>query len=488
MTAGSPDPAAQPGAVSPLAPRGLRSFFADSLVFGFGLAAAPIAFVVATPFIARELGPAQYGVVDLLTALSTALGVVALAGLDSAVARSYFDYDDATRRLVVLRTAVAGGLVTAVVLSAAAIAAVVAFVAMSEREVTRAQFVAAVIAFVLIPLANGQVLARAAFLLGRMRRRYAVAGILYGVLGVASAVALVLAGAGPAGYFLGLCVGALASLLFAGRLGNLASRGTWFDRHELRRMLGYGLPIVPASLAIWAIFAIDRTLIASMRGVAEAGYYGLASRVAAPLILVASAFAVAWGPFIIDQSPARRLDLRARALTVVVACMGAGYVALVAFEKPLVALLGGSEFVNHDSQRAVPGIALGWVGWAAATVLSAEFVVVRKTYVIAVVTALTATVNVLLYILLIPPFGFVGAAWATAASFLLLAAGYWAWERRLNPAPYRVARLALIGLTLAVSTAVLVAWIDEDAWALRGAVALVAAAALGATAAKERRS
>jgi O-antigen/teichoic acid export membrane protein len=162
--------------------------------------------------------------------------------------------------------------------------------------------------------------------------------------------------------------------------------------------------------------------------------------------------------------------------------------ALVAFEKPLVALLGGSEFVNHDSQRAVPGIALGWVGWAAATVLSAEFVVVRKTYVIAVVTALTATVNVLLYILLIPPFGFVGAAWATAASFLLLAAGYWAWERRMNPAPYRVARLALIGLTLAISTAVLVAWIDEDAWALRGALALVAAAALGATAAKERRS
>ena len=134
-------------------------------------------------------------------------------------------------------------------------------------------------------------------------------------------------------------------------------------------MIRYGLPIIPGSLAIWAVFAIDRTLIASMRGIAEAGYYGIASRVSAPLVLAVSAFAVAWGPFIIDQTPARRLDVRARALTVVVACAGAGYVALVAFEKQLVELFGGQEFVVHDAQHAVPGIALGWVGWAAATVL-----------------------------------------------------------------------------------------------------------------------
>jgi O-antigen/teichoic acid export membrane protein len=467
--------------------RSLRSVFADSAIFGLGLAAAPIALVVATPVIARELGPAQYGLVDLLTALSTALAVVALAGLDSAVARSYFDYDDPTRRLVVLRTALAGGLGTAIAVAATAIAASIIFVAASERTVATSHVVAAAIAFLFIPLANGQVLARAVFLLGRMRRRYVLAGILNGLLGVAAAVTLVVAGAGPAGYFLGLCVGALASLLFVARVGGLVSLGTaWLDRPELKRMLRYGLPIMPGSLAIWAVFAIDRTLIASMRGIAEAGYYGIASRISAPLVLAVSAFAVAWGPFIIDQTPARRLDLRARALTVAVACTGACFVVLVAFEKQLVELFGGQEFVVSDAQRAVPGIALGWVGWAAATVLSTEFVVVRKTHVIAIATGLTAAANVLLNILLIPPYGFVGAAWATAASFFLLAAIFWAWERRLNPAPYRVGRLALMAVTLAATTAVLVAWIDEDDWALRGAVALVAAAVLGATAATER--
>ena len=160
-----------------------------------------------------------------MTALSTALAVVALAGLDSAVARSYFDYDDATQRLVVLKTALAGGLATAIALAATAIAAAIVFVAASERTVATSHVVAAAIAFLFIPLANGQVLARAVFLLGRSRRRYVIAGILNGLLGVVAAVALVLAGAGPAGYFLGLCVGALASLLFAALAGGLVSPG-----------------------------------------------------------------------------------------------------------------------------------------------------------------------------------------------------------------------------------------------------------------------
>jgi O-antigen/teichoic acid export membrane protein len=470
-------------------PRTLRSLLADSVVFGFALAAAPVALVVATPIVARELGAAQLGVVDLLTALSTSLAVIALAGLDSAAARSYFDYDDTPRRVVVLRTALAAGLIAAAIFAALAMIAVLVFVAASARPIQRDYAVAGLIAFLLIPLANGQVLARARLLFERRRGPYVAAGLLHGLLGVAAAVAFVLAGAGPAGYFAGLCLGALASLAFSARAGRLLEpRTTWIDRPELRRMIRYGLPIVPGSLAIWAVFAIDRTLLASLRGVADAGYYGLASRVSAPLVLAVSAFAVAWGPFIIDQTPARRLDLRARALTMVSAGTGAGFVALVAFAEPLVRLAGGSEYVVNDAHHAVPGIALGWVGWGAATVLSAEFIVVRKTHVVAIATIAAAVANVGLNLVLIPPFGFVGAAWATAASFLLLAAIYWAWERRLAPAPYRPFRLVVVAGTLGVGSLVLIGWVDEKAWVERLVVALVAMVILGATAATDRTS
>jgi O-antigen/teichoic acid export membrane protein len=471
--------------------RGLRSVFADSIIYGASLAALPFALVAATPYVARVLGPADFGLVDLLTAVSTALAVVALGGLDAAVARSYFDYKDHDheRRLVVLRTALAGTVALSLTFATLAIAGAVLFANVSDVSVAPRYLAAAVAAFLLMPLANGQVVARAVFLLARKRRPYVAAGLLHGLLGVTAAVLLVAAGAGPAGYFLGLGLGALASLLFSSRFGNLVSRAARsLDGRELRRMLRYGLPIVPGSLAIWAVFAIDRTLLASMKGIAEAGYYGLASRISAPLVLAVSAFAVAWGPFILAQTEERRRDLRARALTAAIACTGAGFVALVAFAKPLVELAGGSDFLAHDAQRAVPGIALGWVGWSAATVLASEFAVVRKTHVIAVATGLAAAANVVLNLVLIPPFGFVGAAWVTAASFLLLAVIYWAWERRLNPAPYPVLRLALVAVTLAGAAAVLLAWIEEDAWPQRGLVAVVAAGVLGAIAITNRGS
>jgi len=88
-------------------PRGLRSLFVDSLVYGISVAAAPLALVVATPVLARSLGPSGYGIVDLLAALLSLASIVAMVGLDSAAARTWFDEPDAARRLTSLRTALA---------------------------------------------------------------------------------------------------------------------------------------------------------------------------------------------------------------------------------------------------------------------------------------------------------------------------------------------------------------------------------------------
>jgi O-antigen/teichoic acid export membrane protein len=122
----------------------------------------------------------------------------------------------------------------------------------------------------------------------------------------------------------------------------------------------------------------------------------------------------------------------------------------------------------------VPGIALGWLGWAAATVLQTEFAIERRTSVIAGATGIAAGANVLLNLVLIPAYGFVGAAWATAASFLLLALLFWVWERRTVRPPYDVPRLgAVIAVTAAGSAALL-----SDSLAVRALAAAVCIAVL----------
>lgn len=430
----------------------LRSLFADSAVYGLSAAALPVALILATPFVARKLGPEGFGAVDVLTTLVALIGVVAAAGMDSAAVRSYFDYSEAEgeRRATVVRTAVLVVFASSAALAVVAAAGGAAFAATSETTLSVA---AVAVAVGLMPVTNSQLIARVSFLLARRRTAYLVAGLLNAALGAGAAVALVQVGLGPSGYFVGLALGAFAALAFSLTAGGLLRRARWLDRREARVMLRYGLPLVPAAAASWMIFAVDRALIAALKGLDDAGQYGLAAKVTAPMLLVATAFATAWGPFVMRQDAPRRLQLRVRALPAVAAIAGAAFVWLVLFGDELVDALGGSEFESAD--RAVPGIALGWLAWTVAIVLQTELAVQRRTGVIAAVTGVAAVVNVVANLVLIPPFGFVGAAWATALAFALLAAVYAAYERTFSPAPYRLATLALVAATVAGASAAL---------------------------------
>jgi O-antigen/teichoic acid export membrane protein len=453
-------------------PRGLRSLAGDSLVYGASIAALPVALIAATPVVTRELGTKGFGVVDVLSGLVALAAVVAGLGLDNAVARSWFDVADPARRLNVVRTGLAAITASSLVVAAVAFALFAA--------ATGAHVLAAALAFAGLPLLNAQAIARLAFLLPRRRFLYLAAALVQALLGVGIAVALVLGGAGGPGYFGGIAAGAGAALAFTFVRARLAGGRGWWDPDELRRMLRFGLPLVPAAAAGWAIFAVDRTLVAGLRSFHDAGLYGIGAKVTAPLMLLASAFGVAWPPFIFGQPPERRAELRARTMTAVVGASAALLVWLVLFAPELVRLYAGDDFARGS--RAVPGVALGWLMWGASLVLSTQFAVERRTVPIAVVTVGAAVANIVLNLALIPPFGFVGAAWVTAASFTLLAAAYAVWTRRLGPTPYRFGRLALVAVLAGAACAAL----GVDSLALRAVVAVIASAGLLGVAASDR--
>jgi len=449
-------------------PRGLRSLAADSIVYGASIAALPAALILSTPIVARMLGTDGYGALDVLSGLVALASIGAMLGMDAAVARSWFETSDERRRSDVVRTAV-----TTVTVASA----VIAVPAFALFALAAGHVAAAALAFGAMPIINAQAIVRTRFLLARRRPLYLAAALLQALVGVGGAVVLVALGAGSTGYFLGLAVGAASALVFTMAAAGLTRRrGSWLDRRELPRLLAFGLPLVPAAAAVWAVFAVDRTLVAALRSFHEAGLYGVGAKVTAPMMLLASAFSIAWGPFILGQPDERRAELRGRALTAVVAGAAAFLVVLVLFAPQLVRVFGGPKF--EGAERAVPGVAFGWLAWAAAAVLATEFSVRRRTWPIAVATGAAALANVVLNLILIPPFGYVAAAWVTAASFTLLVAVYIVWERRFEQTPYRFGRLVLVGLLIAGAMLALL----TPSLLVRIPVALVAAAALAAVA------
>ena len=70
-----------------------------------------------------------------------------------------------------------------------------------------------------------------------------------------------------------------------------------YDGRVWRSMLRIGLPLMPLSLFAWFITSADRALLMSAAGAEEVGYYGIASKLAAPVGVVMGAFNMAWLPF-----------------------------------------------------------------------------------------------------------------------------------------------------------------------------------------------
>jgi O-antigen/teichoic acid export membrane protein len=467
----------EPASTAAAEPGGMRSLLGDSAAYGLGVAMLPVGLLLATPVIARKVGPVGFGAIDLLTTVLTLASIAAMLGIDAGLSRSYFAYGGAehARRRAAARTALMSVVAVSTALALVLALAGLLFTRILRTSPSPASPAAIVAAFVLLPFSSSLLIARVTLRLERRRQLYAAVTSTQAAVGVAAAVTLVALGAGPAGYFAGLALGALVALSICLAAGMLAGDGAPIDRSELRTILGYGLPLVPAAFATWVAFAIDRTLLASMRGLSDVGYYALASKLAAPLFLALNAFTIAWIPFILGQPSRRQLELRARTLTAVAAAVGIGLILVLLLAPQAIDVLGGPSF--HRSLHAVPGIAIGWLAWGLAFVLATEFMVSRRTKVVGIATSIAAGANVLLNLLLIPPFGFVGASWATAATFVLLAAIYFVIERRSTPAPYRFGRLLLIGLVLAAGTALLIATslsLPERLLVALGAVAALA--------------
>jgi O-antigen/teichoic acid export membrane protein len=285
----------------------------------------------------------------------------------------------------------------------------------------------------------------------RFRAWHYVLSSVVGSFGAAAIaiVAVVVLDKGVTGFFIGLiCGNAIATLygLYAVR-HDLRAR---YDISELRTMLAYGLPLVPAALALWALALVDRILLRHLDTLDSVGEYAVANRVANVLLLVVSGFSLAFGPYIFSiysEDRATERQVRAQTLRYLAIVLCAIGLALTLFAHALIDVVAPSFDTAYE---AVGPLALGAVAVGISAVAMSGISYVRRTELLAGAAVLAAVVNIGLNFALIPPFGMVGAAFATAAAYLLLATIQYVLAQRLYPTPYEPAKVLT---TLALASA-----------------------------------
>ena len=292
-----------------------------TIVYGLGGAALQFVGLLTVPIFTRIFSSSQYGVLETTIALYAALLVLADLGLTSSAQRSYFDYDEAhePQRRSSLSTGLASSMVLALIWAALAFGFATSISSWQYGTDHYASLIR--IAAISIPVAILCNFLRETVRLKIRPWAYTISMTGGAVVGTGFALIDVLVlGGGIASLLWGMLVGNLFSALVS--LGVL--RGAVIGRFsapELRRMLAYGLPLIPTSIALWGVSLIDRSLLTKIGAGDEharqavTGEYAVANRFGAILMFCVTAFALAYGPFQLSlwqEDPELEKRLRAR--------------------------------------------------------------------------------------------------------------------------------------------------------------------------------
>ena len=194
-----------------------------------------------------------------------------------------------------------------------------------------------------------------------------------------------------------------------------------------KEMLDYGKPMIFYSTGAWINNAADRYFVSAICGLAVNGLYGVAYKIPSILTVFQRIFAQAWQMSATrekagedEAEDARRKsaafysEMYRLYLTFMV--LGCGF--LILFVKPLAFFLFRKDF--YEAWRFVPPLLISVVFGAMTGFLGSICLAYKDSKSMGAACGIGAAVNVVLNLLLIPEFSAMGAAFATAVSYLIM--------------------------------------------------------------------
>ncbi len=450
----------------------LKRLTGESVVYGLGQVSGRAVQLLLVPVLTRVLTPGAYGIGELVIAYAQTAVLILVFGMDGALARFFYHEPDRAARIRMASTSlvfrlVTGGLVAlALALASGPIADLVLGGAVYRKYLLLG---AVTLPLTLLVLFSNDVL-RVTF----QPWKFIALNLTQTVVTATVAVWMVVF---QKTGVVGVLYGRLAGDGCAALVGLVLVRHTirpHFERAVLRKMLAYGLPLVPVAFAYGAITAVDRFTLQRTRSLEEVAVYAVAMKFFAVVTMGVSAFQLAYGPFAFARAhepDAKRLYARVFAAFVSLGSLGALIVAV--FSREALAVLAPASYAG----AAVPA---AWLAFAAVAqgayyVASVGVGLALQTPWLGLSAGGAAVVAVTANALLTPRFGPVGAAAATALAYVTSALLTYVVAQRVYPVPYRGMRLlALFALALAAGL-----WLASHAPAGAAGVGLRVVAVLG---------
>jgi len=420
--------------------RPLESLGKQTLVYTAGIIIGKVASFVMLPLYTRYLTPADYGVLELLSMTIEVIGMITGVGLVTGVFKFYCAEDEPAEKNAIMSTAALGVLALAV--GTAGLGLLLA------NPISKVVFGSEVNApylrlyFVLFFLQNFEWVP---LLLIRAEKR---AVLFVTVNAIRLAVVLSLNILFVVFFRMGVR-GVLISGIITGSL--MATGLTWYLVREVgigfkvrwfRQMVRFGGPIVPWSLASFALVFSDRFFLNHYTDTSTVGIYSLAYKFA----FLVSAFAVVpfyntWDiqRFEVAKRP-DAMEMYARVflyLNVLVGLVGLG---VCLFARDVLVIMSDRAFL--PAYRMVPLLIAAQIVFTWGAFWNLGLYISGETKAMAHGSVVLVPVTLLINYLLIPKFGIYGAAWATFVAYTFRFWWIYYFAQRHYPIHYRWEELA----------------------------------------------
>ncbi len=220
-----------------------------------------------------------------------------------------------------------------------------------------------------------------------------------------------------------------------------------------RRLMRIALPLGIASVMITIYYQVDSVLLLQLAGPHESGIYGAAYGFLSPLnffpaAIMSSFFPVLAAIYGSDPARARRLvQICGNSMAVVAFPVLAGTIAL---SGPIINLIYGPSFAR--AAGILPILMIAFVAICFGTMAGFMAPLLDLRWRFALYTTVGAIANVILNVVLIPPYGAYGSAWATVATEVLTMSLMLVTSLRvlrLRPRLGKIARTVLLAAAMA---------------------------------------
>ncbi len=423
----------------------------ETLIYGTSTVLARLLNFCLVPFYTFYLLPYQYGLIATTFAAVALLNVIFLFGMDQSYLRFASEAENKNKVFcqcfyaVLLNGLILGGLLWLFSSSAANLLGL-------EGNYKLIQLAAVILlldVLNMIPFTKLRLERRAWYFAG-VRSASIVVNVACNVL------------------FIAVFKWGIESILYANIFASLASLlllfPVWFkelrhgepcwclDKNLQKNMLAFAWPFVPAGLASLLVSVIDKPILVHLVGLNDVGVYQANFKIGVFMMLIVSMFDQAWRPFFLSHAQDKDAKkLFARVLTFFTAFSAWVLLGLIFLMPAIIQsnIFGSFHLIAPkywDGLNIIPLILTGYFFYGLYINFMVGPVITKKTRVLMWITLLGAAVSITVNLSLVPKLGIVGAGWAVALSYLVMAAALFTFTQKVYPVPYQYKKLTLLAL------------------------------------------